>query len=63
VASAEELAWWTQAIMTWCAVEGAVEVFFTGPEYLGVPRTLTDDVTALYRALLAQEPDAGGLVG
>lgn len=61
VASAEELAWWTQDIMTWCAVEDTVEVFFTSLEYLAVPRTLADHVTVLYRALLAREPDAAGL--
>jgi uncharacterized delta-60 repeat protein len=57
VASPEELAWWTQDIMTWCALEEAVEVFFTNGEYLGVPRTLAGHVTVLYRALLAREPD------
>jgi uncharacterized delta-60 repeat protein len=61
VASAEELAWWTQDIVTWCAVQGAVEVFFTSLEYLSVLRTLADHVTVLYRALLAREPDVGGL--
>jgi Domain of unknown function (DUF4214)/Domain of unknown function (DUF5122) beta-propeller len=59
VASPEELAWWTQDIMTWCALEEAVETFFTTGEYLGVPRTLGDHVTVVYRALLAREPDAG----
>jgi uncharacterized delta-60 repeat protein len=60
-ASAEELAWWTQDIVTRCAVQGAVEVFFNSLEYLSVPRTLADHVTVLYRALLAREPDMGGL--
>jgi len=58
VASPEELAWWTQDIVTWCAVQDAVEVFFNSLEYLSVPRTLTDPVTVLYHALLAREPDA-----
>ena len=57
-----ELVWWTQAILTWCAVDEAVEDFFNSLEYLSVPRTLADHVTVLYRALLAREPDAGGLV-
>jgi uncharacterized delta-60 repeat protein len=61
VASPEELAWWTQDIVSWCAVEEAVPVFFTSLEYLHVPRTLVDHVTVLYRALLAREPDAGEL--
>jgi Domain of unknown function (DUF4214) len=61
VAGAEELAWWTQDIRTWCALEEAVEVFFTSLEYLSVPRTLADHVTVVDRALLAREPDAGGL--
>ena len=61
VASAEELAWWTPDIVTWCALQDAVEVFFNSLEYLSVPRTLADHVTVLYRALLAREPDAGGL--
>jgi uncharacterized delta-60 repeat protein len=61
VASAEELAWWTQDIVTWCAVQGAVEVFFNSLEYLSVPHTLADHMTVLYRALLAREPDVGGL--
>jgi len=38
-----------------------VEVFFNSLEYLGVPRTLADHVTVVYRALLAREPDAQGL--
>jgi hypothetical protein len=58
VASLEELTWWTQTIITRCAVEDAVELFFNTGEYLGVPRTLADHVTVLYRALLAREPDA-----
>ena len=58
VASAEELAWWTQDIMTWCAVEDAVEVFFNSIEYLVGSRMLADHVTVLYRSLLAREPDA-----
>jgi Domain of unknown function (DUF4214) len=57
----EEIVWWTQAIITWCALEEAVETFFNTGEYLGVPRTLADHVTVLYQALLAREPDAGGL--
>jgi uncharacterized delta-60 repeat protein len=61
VPSGEEVAWWTQAIITWCALEEAVETFFNTGEYLGVPRTLADHVTVLYQALLAREPDAGGL--
>jgi hypothetical protein len=59
VASPDELAWWTQDIMTWCAIEDAVEFFFNSLDYLSVPRTLADHVTVLYRALLAREPDAG----
>jgi uncharacterized delta-60 repeat protein len=59
VPSWEEIVWWTDDIMTWCALEDAVEVFFNTGEYLGVPRTLADHVTVLYRALLAREPDAG----
>jgi hypothetical protein len=62
VASPEELAWWTADIVTWCALEEAVESFFNTGEYLGVPRTLADHVMVLYRALLAREPDVGGLV-
>jgi Domain of unknown function (DUF4214) len=61
VPSWEEIAWWTQDIITWCALEEAVEFFFNSLEYLGVPRTLADHVTVLYRTLLAREPDAGGL--
>jgi hypothetical protein len=61
VASAEELAWWTQDIITWCALEEAIEVFFNSLEYLSMPRPLADHVTVVYRALLAREPDAGGL--
>jgi hypothetical protein len=57
----DELAWWTQDIITWCALEEALEVFFNSLEYVGEPRTLADHVTVLYRALLAREPDAGGL--
>jgi hypothetical protein len=59
VASPDELAWWTQDIMTWCAIADAVEFFFNSLDYLSVPRTLADHVTVLYRALLAREPDAG----
>jgi hypothetical protein len=36
-----------------------VETFFNTGEYLGVPRTLADHVTVLYRALLARVPEAG----
>ena len=61
VASAGELAWWMQDIVTWCALDEAVESFFNTGEYLGLPRTLADHVPVLYRALLAHEPDAGGL--
>ena len=61
VASPDELAWWTQDIITWCALEEAVDIFFNSLEYLSVPRTLADHVTVLYRALLAREPDAEGL--
>ena len=61
VASTDELVWWTQDIIIWCALEEAVELFFNSLEYLGMPRTLTDHVTVLYRALLAREPDAEGL--
>jgi uncharacterized delta-60 repeat protein len=61
VASAGELAWWTQDITTGCALEEAVESFFTAEEYLGVPRTLADHVAVLYRALLAREPEVWGL--
>ena len=43
------------------AVEEGVEDFLNSVEYLAVPRTLADHVTALYRALLAREPEAGGL--
>ena len=60
-AGGQNLAGWTQAIITWCAVEEGVEDFFNSLEYLAVPRTLADHVTVLYRALLAREPDAGGL--
>jgi Domain of unknown function (DUF4214) len=63
VASWEEIAWWTQDIITRCALEEAVEFFFNTLDYLSVPRTLIDHVTVLYRALLAREPDAGGLAG
>jgi uncharacterized delta-60 repeat protein len=59
VASTGELAWWTQAILTWCAVDEAVAFFFNSLDYLSVPRTLADHVTVLYRALLAREPAAG----
>ena len=52
---------WTQAIITWCAVEEGVEDFLNSVEYLAVPRTLADHITVLYRALLAREPEAGGL--
>ena len=52
---------WTQAIITWCAVEDGVEDFLNSLEYLAVPRTRADHVTVLYRALLAREPEAGGL--
>ena len=38
-----------------------MEVFFNSLEYLSMPRTLADHVTVLYRALLAREPDTGGL--
>jgi hypothetical protein len=61
VASVDELAWWTQDIVSWCTLEEAVESFFNTGEYLSVPRTLADHVTVLYRALLAREPDVGGL--
>jgi uncharacterized delta-60 repeat protein len=61
VPSWEEIVWWTQAIVAWCALEEAVESFFNTGEYLGVPRTLADHVTVLYRALLAREPDMEGL--
>jgi hypothetical protein len=61
VPSWEEIVWWTQDIITWCALPDAVEGFFNSLEYLSVPRTLADHVTVLYRALLAREPDAGGL--
>jgi hypothetical protein len=59
VASPDEVVWWTQDIITWCALEEAVETFFNTGEYLGVPRTLADHVTVLYRALLARVPEAG----
>jgi uncharacterized delta-60 repeat protein len=52
---------WTQAIITWCAVEEGVEDFLNSLEYLAEPRTLADHVTVLYRALLAREPEARGL--
>ncbi|MGH8066966.1 MAG: DUF4214 domain-containing protein [Candidatus Entotheonellia bacterium] len=61
IASTEELSWWTADITIWCDIQDAVEVFFNSLEYLSVPRTLADHVTVLYRALLAREPDAGGL--
>jgi uncharacterized delta-60 repeat protein len=61
VASADELGWWAQDILTWCALEEAVEVFFNSLEYVSVPHTLADHVTVLYRALLAREPEVGGL--
>jgi hypothetical protein len=61
VAGEEEITWWTQDITTWRALEDAVETFFNISEYLGVPLTLADHVTVLYRALLAREPDIGGL--
>jgi hypothetical protein len=57
--SPAELTWWTQAILTWCAVDEAVEDFFNSLDYLAVPRPRADHVTVLYRALLAREPDAG----
>jgi hypothetical protein len=59
VPSWEEIVWWTDDIMTWCALEDAVTFFFNTLEYLSEPRTLDDHVTVLYRALLAREPDAG----
>jgi uncharacterized delta-60 repeat protein len=59
VASPDELAWWTQDIMTRCAIEDAVAFFFNSLDYLSVPRTLADHVTVLDRALLAREPAAG----
>jgi Domain of unknown function (DUF4214) len=59
VPSGEEIVWWTDDIVTWCALEEAVAFFFNTGEYLGMPRTLDDHVTVLYRALLAREPDAG----
>ena len=40
----QELAWWTQDIATWCAVQGAVEVFFNSLEQLSV-RHAADHVT------------------
>ena len=52
---------WTQAIITWCAVEEGVEDFLNSVEYLAVPRTLADHISVLYRALLAREPEVGGL--
>jgi uncharacterized delta-60 repeat protein len=61
VASAGELAWWTADVATRCDLQDAVEVFFNSLEYLSVPRTLADHVTVLYRALLAREPEAGGM--
>ena len=44
---AEELAWWTQDIITWCAVEEVVEFFFNTLDYLSVPRTLADHVAVM----------------
>jgi hypothetical protein len=61
VPSWDEVVWWTADIVTWCALQDAVEFFFNSLEYLSVPRTLDDHVTVLYRGLLAREPDAGGL--
>ncbi len=61
VPSWDEVVWWTADIVTWCALQDAVEFFFNSLEYLSVPRTLADHVTVLYRGLLAREPDAGGL--
>jgi uncharacterized delta-60 repeat protein len=55
----EEIVWWTDDIITWCALEEAVEFFFNTLDYLSEPRTLADHVTVLYGALLAREPDAG----
>jgi uncharacterized delta-60 repeat protein len=54
-----ELTWWTQAIVSGCAIDEGLEDFFNSLEYLAVPRTLATHVTVLYRALLAREPDAG----
>ena len=44
-----------------CDLDGVVEAFFSSGEYLSVPRTLTQHVAILYRALLAREPDPAGL--
>jgi uncharacterized delta-60 repeat protein len=59
VPSWEEIVWWTNDIITWCALEEAVTFFFTTLDYLSQPRTLDEHITVLYRALLAREPDAG----
>jgi uncharacterized delta-60 repeat protein len=59
VPSWEEIVWWTDDIMTWCALEDAVTFFFNTLEYLSQPRTLDEHVTVVYGALLAREPEAG----
>jgi hypothetical protein len=52
--ASEVLAWTNYAVGT-CDLTGVVYAFFSSGEYLGVPRTLTQHVAILYRALLARE--------
>jgi hypothetical protein len=47
---------WLFTFVTNCNIEGGVYTILSSAEYVSVPRTLAEHVTALYRALLAREP-------
>ena len=56
----DELNLWVSGIIQrGCDIENAVLTVLSSEEYLGVPKTLAEHVTILYRALLGREPGAG----
>ena len=61
--SPSEVSAWTNYLVGTCDLDGVVEAFFSAGEYLSIPRTLTQHVSIIYRALLAREADPGGLEG
>ena len=50
-------------IVTGCGIESVVQSFWNSEEYTRVPRTLPENVTNLYRALLAREPRIDEVAG
>jgi hypothetical protein len=58
-----DVANWVFNITTGCSIETAVSTFLTSEEYLRMPRTLAQQVTNLYRALLARGPRPDEVAG